>query len=80
MKRLFSALAVVASAFGQDDVKRIATEDLKAMINEKTFFLDVRSAKEIQELGTLKGYVNIPLDEIEKRMSEIPKNKRIITA
>ena len=49
--------------------------------NKKGFgFLDVREPSELEELGTLEGYVNIPLGQIEKRLSEIPKDKAIITA
>ncbi|MFN8684598.1 MAG: rhodanese-like domain-containing protein [Acidobacteriota bacterium] len=44
------------------------------------FFLDVRDPKEIEELGSLKGYVNIPLADLEKRLSEVPKDKTILTA
>lgn len=44
------------------------------------FFLDVREPKELEELGTFEGYVNIPLGQIEKRLAEIPKDKAIITA
>jgi rhodanese-related sulfurtransferase len=40
----------------------------------------VREPKELEELGTIKGYVNIPLSQIENRLSEIPKNKLIVTA
>jgi hypothetical protein len=46
----------------------------------EVFFLDVREPKELVELGTLEGYVNIPLGQIESRLSEIPKDKAIITA
>jgi rhodanese-related sulfurtransferase len=46
----------------------------------EVFFLDVREPKELEDLGTLEGYVNIPLGQIEKRLSEIPKDKAIITA
>ncbi|MEO8128562.1 MAG: rhodanese-like domain-containing protein, partial [Bryobacteraceae bacterium] len=44
------------------------------------FFLDVREPDEIQKLGTMPGYVNIPLAQLESRMKEIPKNKPIVTA
>lgn len=44
------------------------------------FFLDVREPSELEELGTLDGYVNIPLGQIEKRITEIPKDQAIITA
>jgi rhodanese-related sulfurtransferase len=40
----------------------------------------VREPKELAELGTIKGYVNIPLGQLESRLSEIPKDKLIVTA
>ena len=67
----------------QGDVKKITdAEELQQFIKEQAnvFFLDVREPKEIAELGSLKGYVNIPLGELEKRMKEVPKDKTIITA
>ena len=42
-----------------------------------TFVIDARTPEEIKELGIFTNTVNIPLDEIPKRMSEIPKDKRI---
>ena len=72
----FGALAAAA----QD--KNLSTEELRKLLeNEKNlFFLDVREPKELQELGTIKGYVNIPLGQLESRLSEIPRDKLIITA
>ncbi len=46
----------------------------------EVFFLDVREPKEIEELGTLDGYVNIPISQLEKRLHELPRDKAIITA
>jgi rhodanese-related sulfurtransferase len=43
------------------------------------FYLDVREPKEIAELGALKGYVNIPLGELEKRLAEVPRERTILT-
>lgn len=61
---------------------RISADDLKKRVDEKKdlFFLDVRTPQEIEELGTLKGYVNIPVDQLESRLSEVPKNRYIVTA
>jgi rhodanese-related sulfurtransferase len=61
--------------------KNITTEELEKYLEQKDkiFFLDVREPKEIAELGSVEGYVNIPLGELEKRLGEIPKDKLIIT-
>ncbi len=42
-----------------------------------TYVIDARTPEEIKELGIFTNTVNIPLDEIPKRMNEIPKDKRI---
>jgi hypothetical protein len=61
--------------------RRVSAEEIDKYIQEKkVFFLDVREPKEIEELGTLEGYYNIPIDELEKRLSEVPKDRLILTA
>jgi rhodanese-related sulfurtransferase len=61
--------------------QKMASDDVMALLEKgEIFFLDVREPKELAELGTFEGYVNIPLGQIEKRLSEIPKDKAIITA
>jgi predicted sulfurtransferase len=60
---------------------KMTSDDVMARLEKgDVFFLDVREPKELAELGTFEGYVNIPLGQIEKRLSEIPKDKPIITA
>ena len=44
------------------------------------FFLDVRTEAEIKELGSVPDYYNIPVDELEKRLDELPKDRLILTA
>lgn len=39
--------------------------------------IDARTKEEVAELGIFKNTVNIPLDEIPKRMNELPKDKPI---
>jgi rhodanese-related sulfurtransferase len=88
MKRLLLLCLMAGMAFGQEasapaGAKKITdAQELEDLLKKEsnTFFLDVRDPKEIEELGTLKGYVNIPLPELEKRMGEVPKDKTIITA
>jgi hypothetical protein len=61
--------------------QKMASDDVMALLEKgEVFFLDVREPRELEELGTLKGYVNIPLGQIEKRLAEIPKDKAVITA
>jgi len=62
--------------------KKLSDAELEKLLQDEKnlFFLDVREPKEIQELGSIKGYVNIPLGQLESRLNEIPKNKLIITA
>lgn len=76
------AYAALAVALGQSTVKQFTADELKEALekNANLFFLDVREPKELEELGTIKGYVNIPLSQIEKRLAEVPKDKLVITA
>jgi hypothetical protein len=65
----------------QPKAQKMASDDVMALLEKgEVFFLDVREPSELEELGTLEGYVNIPLGQIEKRLKEIPKDKAIITA
>jgi rhodanese-related sulfurtransferase len=77
---LLVALFAIMGATAQD-VKKLTQEEIEEALEKKNvFFLDVRDPKEIASLGTLEGYVNIPLPELESRLKEIPKDKLIITA
>src|SRR5437879_488130 len=62
--------------------KKLSPEELEKLLESRQniLFLDVRDPDEIQRLGTMKGYVNIPLSQLESRLGEIPKDKLIITA
>ena len=74
---------VALAAFAQDQKpNRIAIDDLKQRVHQgkDLFFLDVREPREIEELGSLKGYVNIPVGQIEARLNEVPKDRFIVTA
>ena len=78
--RLFALIALLAgSALAQ--TKDLTAEELGKLLEQKdkVFFLDVRSPAEIEKLGSVKGYVNIPLDQLEGRLKEVPKNKLIVT-
>lgn len=58
-------------------VKQFSYNDLKSVqSDENAFLLDARTPSEYAG-GCAEGFVNIPVDEIRKRISEIPKSKKI---
>jgi Rhodanese-like domain len=60
---------------------RVKPDDIDALLADgKVVFLDVREPWELEENGTIEGYVNIPLGQLEKRLAELPKDKAILTA
>jgi predicted sulfurtransferase len=70
-----------AAPSAQPNAPKMSSDEVMALLEKgDVFFLDVREPKELAELGTFEGYVNIPLGQIEKRLDEIPKDKAIITA
>ncbi len=56
-------------------IKTIGWEKVGSLGND-LFLLDVRTEGEFQR-GTVKGAINIPLDDLRKRIGEIPKEKKI---
>ncbi len=72
----------VAVGSPQSQPKALTPEEVSAYLEnpEKLFFLDVREDEEIKELGSIAGYVHIPIGQLESRLNEIPKDKLIITA
>lgn len=53
---------------------------VKAMLDagEPIFFLDVRSPAEVAAVA-IPGAVNIPLGQLRKRITELPRDRRIVT-
>lgn len=59
----------------------IPTSQIESVRQQQdSLFLDVRTAEELRTLGTLPGYINIPVEELEKRLDELPKDRPILTA
>jgi rhodanese-related sulfurtransferase len=64
-----------------DEAKRVQAEAIDAMIAKgDVVVLDVREPNELDETGTVKGAIHIPLGQLESRLSELPKDKVILTA
>lgn len=65
----------------REEPGRIAAEDIAEVLRDSNVvLLDVRRPDEIEELGTLEGYLHIPIEELESRLDELPKDKAILTA
>lgn len=54
-----------------------AKPDLKGLIHDGAFLVDVRSAGEFAQ-GNVKGSVNIPLDSIPSQLAKFKGKKHII--
>lgn len=80
---LLASAMLLGIACGQSGkpVKELNSEELAKLLEQPgtIFFLDVREPAEIAKLGTVKGYVNIPVSQLEARLKEIPKDKIIVT-
>ena len=48
-----------------------------AQLSSETILVDVRTVDEYS-LGSIPGAINIPVDELRSRLSELPKNKPIV--
>lgn len=85
MQRFFCMVGVLmlssCGMVAQSESKKLTAEELERLLEKKdsVFFLDVREPDEIARLGSVKGYVNIPLNQLESRLKEIPKNRVIVT-
>jgi predicted sulfurtransferase len=70
-----------AGASATKEAPRITASELRELLRDSDFlFLDVREPEEIEELGTIEGYVNIPVGQLADRLSELPRDKPILTA
>jgi rhodanese-related sulfurtransferase len=80
----FAACAAVATplrAQTPDPARRVDPANIDALIADgKTVVLDVREPNELEETGTVKGAIHIPLGQLEARLGELPKDKVILTA
>jgi rhodanese-related sulfurtransferase len=66
---------------GKPNAPKISSDAAATLLGDRrVFFLDVRDPKELEALGTFEGYVNIPLDQLERRLDEIPPDRPIVTA
>lgn len=67
----------VASNILKDDCSIIHANEISDLDLNKTLILDVRSKSEFEK-GTIKGAINIPIDELRNKTNELSKDKKII--
>jgi rhodanese-related sulfurtransferase len=60
--------------------ERISIPELKRKLEskKKPIVVDVREPKEIAESGAIPGAIHIPMNKLEARIGELPKNAEIV--
>lgn len=66
-----------AAGGSQSGVDVSVDEALRLWQTKEAILIDIRTPGEYRA-GHISGVVNIPLDELEKRMTEIPKDKKVV--
>lgn len=62
----------------KDDAARISLEEAKADFDKKAaVFVDTRN-EDAYKVEHIKDAISLPLDAVEKRFKELPKDKKII--
>lgn len=69
------AMATEVAAPTELDVGNVAT---RLAGGEDIFLLDVRTPEELVQDGAIEGYTHIPIDELEGRLAEVPRDKPIV--
>ncbi len=69
-------LGFTASNIIKGEMKIFQYHDLPEIDSVEDFLVDVRTPEEF-ELGSIRGAINIPIDEIRKRLAEFPKGRKI---
>ncbi|MEZ0537206.1 FAD-dependent oxidoreductase [Caldicellulosiruptoraceae bacterium PP1] len=69
---------MTAANIVRKEVNNILPDKVKELIgNQEYAIIDVRTPEEY-EFGHIEGAINIPVDELRKRIDEVPKGKKII--
>lgn len=78
-KRSMAALLVgLGTLFGcADGGQKVEGRQARELVREGAFLLDVRTPEEFAE-GHLPGAVNIPVQVLDQRMDEVPKDRSVV--
>ena len=74
---LLGLLAGCGAAPADPSVDVSVAEALRLWQSKEAILIDVRTPLEYRD-GHIPGVANIPLDELERRMNEVPKDKKVV--
>ena len=75
---LIMGLLAGCGAAPSDPAVDVSVEEaLRLWQSKEAILIDVRTPAEYRD-GHIPGVANIPLDELEKRIGEIPKDKKVV--
>jgi NADPH-dependent 2,4-dienoyl-CoA reductase/sulfur reductase-like enzyme/rhodanese-related sulfurtransferase len=60
------------------DVENIYFSEIKDLDMDENILVDLRTKKEIDKAGSIKGALNIPVDKLRQRLDELDKEKTYI--
>ena len=71
--------AAPAAAQRSTTARETSPDALQQMLDrgEKVLVIDVRSAEEVQS-GSIPGAIHIPMEELEARMKDVPKDVQLV--
>ncbi len=73
---LFMIMTLTGCAQSENSITMQELKDKLKSADKDFIVLDVRTPRELKgELGNIKGAINIPLQELDKRMDELKQHK-----
>ena len=74
---IVSSSSTISAQNTKATIKKPTTQKVKPIAKKETFYVDVRTPAEFVQ-GSVKGAVNIPLDQIEKQLVKFKGKKNIV--